>query len=203
MTTLTESFNKADADTLGPDQTWVEDSGDTDVVSNKAEAITAIASAFVLARISSSLATDNHFAQAKVESTAATESAGIIARKIASATHTFYLFDAEFGSNVVRLYRCVTNIGDFTSLGADVATTLGTNTQYTLKLECSGSAISTSIDGVAKHSVTDSNITGNLQVGIRCSSSGKKWDDFIGEDIVLPPGPITAPSLNCWQGGFW
>jgi hypothetical protein len=41
MVALTESFNKADADTLGPDQTWVEDTGDIDVVSNKARLVTA------------------------------------------------------------------------------------------------------------------------------------------------------------------
>jgi hypothetical protein len=28
-------------------------------------------------------------------------------------------------------------------------------------------------------------------------------DNFEADDIVSPAGPTTAPSLNCWMGGWW
>ncbi len=181
MATLTESFNTADSDTLGPDNTWVEDNGDFDIVSNKAEVITTPAIVFAEARIATSLSTDNHSVQAKVESTAASGAAGVMARKDASSTRTYYLGDCDFTANTTRLYRCVT--GNFTSLAAGVATTFSTNTQYLVKLSCIGTTILTSLDGTAKHSVSDTNITGNLQVGIRSDATGKKFDELSAADI--------------------
>src|SRR5688572_28268237 len=120
MTTLTESFNTADSDTLGPDQTWVEDVGDFDIVSNKAR----MAAGPSIARIDSNLATHHHYVQAKVDTDVDghSSSLGIIARKAASSAETFYLFDAQWGPDLVRCFRCV--VGSFTAVGSTISTTI-------------------------------------------------------------------------------
>jgi hypothetical protein len=182
MTTLTESFNTADSDTLGPDQTWVEESGDADVVSNKAVGTAHV----VLARVSTNLASDNHYVQAIINNpTGVNVTYGVIARKVGSATQTYYLFDTSWLGQTVRLYRCVA--GAFTAVAAEVATTLSSATDYLMKFQCIGSNMLTSVDGAAKHTALDANIVGNLQGGIRgdgVGGVGTTWDTWEAADIA-------------------
>jgi hypothetical protein len=187
MTTLLESFNTADSDTLGPTQTWVEDAGDFDVLSNKCRLVTNPA----IARVSATLTTENQSVQVKVEVSAVgagnASAEGLILRKAASATQTFYLYDAFFQVGTVRLFRCVATA--FTSLASDIATTLNATTQYTLRGVVAGSSLATFVDGTAKHRVSDTNITGNLAVGIRGDyeaghTNTADFDDFEAADFA-------------------
>src|SRR3990167_831503 len=61
--TIVESFNTADSDTLGPNLSWTELSGDADVVSTQLSILTRTSSA-AGARADSDLATDDHYCEA-------------------------------------------------------------------------------------------------------------------------------------------
>lgn len=197
--TLQESFTTGDSGTLGGDQTWVVDAGDVDIVSNRARHIGGAAS---VARVNSNLGSDDHYVQAKVstnDASDAQQAAGVITRKVASSTLTFYMADVHWlggSSNVLRLFRC--SSGGFTSLATSSALgAIGDTTQYLLRLEVDGSLLDTLFDGVAKHvDVTDSNITGNLQCGIRgdanATGSYVEWDDWEAGDIVVGGGGDEA-----------
>jgi hypothetical protein len=192
MTVLTESFNKADADTLGPDQTWVEDLGDIDVVSSRAQHTTGT----TFARVTTSLATDDHYVQATVRANTDGDcNPGVAARKEASATLTFYMVDAKFSDNLTRLFRAVNN--SFTSIGSDIGTTFASNTDYLLRLEVNGDNVKTFVDGTPKHDLTDTTISGNLQCGIRGDTTGGiaiMWDNWEAGDIV--PSVIPVSRVN-------
>jgi hypothetical protein len=184
VTTLTETFDTADSDTLGPVNTWVEDVGDIDIVSNKARLITAGAA---VARISTNLSSDNHYSQAVLrwDLVSGHASHGIIVRKAGSATQTYYMADIASSSDVARLFRCVA--AAFTSLSADVGFVVSAATDYVLQLRCVGSNISALVDTVQKFSVTDTNIVGNLQVGLRSDREATgfnlDWNNFEAADI--------------------
>jgi hypothetical protein len=206
MATQTESFNTADSDTLGPDLTWVEESGDIDIVSNRARAID-IGDNHCRAR-APALDSANHYAQDVVRSTNAGGAVGmgVMLRKDANtATKTYYLIDLEFASNEMRFWKCET--GSFSALGAFVAATSDANTDYIVYGEVNGSAIAASLDGVPKFSTSDSAIPSNSHAGIHFAfgliDGTFEIDSFTAGDFVLPDGPTTAPSLNCWMGGYW
>ena len=184
-TTLTENFNTADSATLGPTQTWAEDEGNINIVGNRAQLVTQPATA----RATANLATDDHYSQVKINSSltnAGTQ--GVMCRKAASSTITHYLTDITYAStDQQRLFRCVT--GTFTALATAVNVTANATTQYLIRIEADGSLIDASLDGVAKFTdVTDTNITGNLQAGIRAGNPGAatvQWDDWEAGDLAV------------------
>jgi hypothetical protein len=187
MATVTETFNTADSDTLGPVATWTEDLGDFDVVSNKCQLVTAAAVAWV-----GNLTTVDHEVSVKVESSAITapnsNAEGVIARKATSALQTYYLFDAWFQQNVVRSFRVAA--GAYTAIGTNQAHTLNAATQYTVKLAIAGNAIETSVDGTVKQRISDTGITTGTGVGMRgdyeAGHSGTvHFDDFTASDLTV------------------
>ena len=185
--TITESFNTADSDTLGPDLSWTELVGDIDIVSNRAHTIT-IGSQCV-ARAEGDLATANHYAQASVNVSEelGTGSVGIITRKDSTATLTYYLQDVSYQADLVRLYKCVG--GTFTQLVADVGMTLTAGSSVMVKGTVNGSSLNILIDGVSKNTATDTAIPGNLRTGIRGNkgtSGYVNWDSFEAGDLVVP-----------------
>lgn len=186
-TLLTESFNKADADTLGPDLSWTELQGDIDVVSNEARSTTL--GGIALARADSDLATDDHYVQASITNSATQAGdalAGVVARKNSSATLTMYQLGGNWASDFVRLQKIVG--GTTTTLGSDYAVTLNSATYYLFYLSCNGSALVGKIDGTQTHSLTDTAITANLRCGIRgvkATSGYHAWDSFEAGDIAV------------------
>src|SRR3990167_1358332 len=140
-TTIMESFNTADSDTLGPDLSWTELEGDTDVVSNQAS-ITG--SAFCTARADSDLSSVDHYSQVDVvtqtnASSPETDS-GVMTRKDSSATLTYYTALHYYDSNgslqgdyiQKRVSGTVTNLTNNTT---------SRSTTYTLKSQANGSTI--------------------------------------------------------------
>jgi hypothetical protein len=121
------------------------------------------------------------------DDTAANNAYGVIARKTAAATETFYLFDLFFTDNLGRIFRAVAAV--YTSLAADTTPTINVTTQYTTHIRCVGSSIITRLDGVQQHSVTDSNIdgisVGGSAVGIRGDGplGLGNWGDFEADII--------------------
>ena len=129
MTTLNESFDKADSDTLGPDLSWTELSGDQDVVSNAWQAQPF--STQVLGRADSDLASTDHYAEIVISACTAVDTsghgAGPVCRKDSTATNTYYIgrllrTTTSGGTNQVQLYKRVA--GTFTQLGSSVTVTV-------------------------------------------------------------------------------
>lgn len=192
QTTITESFNTADSDILGPNLTWTELVNDFDIVSNRAELITTGSDSF--ARADSDLSSDDHYAQALVNATneAAAHSHYIMCRKDATTTLTLYMAYLQWNADVIRTYKDVS--GSFTQL-ATQALSVTAGTPGTLKTQADGSTIKDFWDGVEKNSVTDTAITGNLRCGIAgfCATANiLSWDDFEAADLAAEAGARMA-----------
>jgi len=187
-TTLTESFNKADGTTLGPDQTWVEDAGDWEVVSNEARANAGNS----VARVSTLLSSDDHYSQFTVTAIGSSSPFhGVLGRKANSATLTYYYFRYSHGQTESQLWKVES--GSFTKLDFTAETAAA---PFTVRLDCDGSTISGTRAGVLKASVTDTAIAGNLAVGMRDSdeASSGRVDDFIAEDLDAGGGATKSVS---------
>jgi len=167
---VTETFNTAASDTLGPVLSWTELSGDWDVNGSN-QAVVASTTGAAYARADTDMATDDHLCELTVIalSRGAGTSVGVgpSCRKNATATDTHYLFwgAIDASSNSHYLYRG--NAGSYTQLGS-------TNTQdvtlnEVMQVKADANDVTGSRDGVALVGpVTDgSPITGNLRGGIR------------------------------------
>jgi hypothetical protein len=120
-----ESFNTGDSDTLGPDLTWTELAGDTDIVSNTARSVTLASE--VLVRADHDCDTDDMYVTCVIDATTAGTAAdiGVMLRKDASATKTFYVASLDFVGDLLRWYRCIA--GTYTELASTaIALTPGT-----------------------------------------------------------------------------
>jgi hypothetical protein len=183
MATITESFNKANADTLGPDLSWTEDASDFDVVSNKAQdAGSAVTHAW--ARADSDLDSDDHYVEAVLNTSANDSFHGLMCRKDSTTANTYYLFQLDAGSNLIRVFKRVS--GSFTSL-ANLAATINTSTNYTVRMEVSGSDIECFVDGGSIGTTSDATITGNTRCGLVgfyvTGGTVCTWDDFEAADL--------------------
>jgi hypothetical protein len=161
----TESFNKADSDTLGPDLSWTELSGDWDVVSNTARR----GSSAGLARANADVSGTDHYVQISVVARSSNNGQGVVARKDSTSTVTLYYARIQ-GSGVgnsVELFKAVS--GTLTELGSDSAVTV--SLPDILKLECDGSTISTYWEGGLEHSLTDTAVTTGTRGGIRTAAT--------------------------------
>lgn len=202
-TTITESFNTADSDTLGPNLTWTELVGDIDIVSNQARSTTL--GSQVIARADSDLSSVDHYVQASVGAGDETTSSnpGVIGRKDGTATLTFYLANGDFVSNVLRLFKCVA--GAFTQLGSNVSLTLTSPTTYLFRLTCNGSSITHTVDSVDQTTQTDTAITAGLRCGLRGqknTSTYVSWDSFEAADLGGGGGGILYTQLERGLRGY-
>ena len=178
--TITESFNTADSDILGPTLSWTELSGDWDVVSNQAKCLTN-----GVARADSDLASDDVYAQVEIPTPSASGD-GPICRKDDSATLTFY--HARLNSvPQAQLFKFVA--GTATQLGATVGITRAA--PDTVKVEADGSTIKCYYNGAEKISATDTAITANTRAGIRGFRNGIV-DNFEAADLAASAVPLRS-----------
>ena len=197
-TTITESFNKADAATLGPDLTWTEVEGEFSVVSNRAESQSTTAGTIhAAARAEHDLAGDDHYAQA--DCTWVSTNVGIVgtAVRFASGATTYYRGGWHSFANDDRLHRSVA--GSLTQLATqDHNLTVGTYFVYT---EIDGSALETIVNSDTPLSTTDTNITGNLRTGIvyvatsSTSAADAKHDNFEAGDLGAGTPATVTPAV--------
>lgn len=210
---IAESFNKADADTLGPDLSWTEVLGDLDVLSNHCVVGTNHDTVAELARADTDLATDDHYAELLlVELTGGTSSTaglGVGCRKDSSATHTLYWYRAVLTStptNEHQLFKTVA--GASTQLGSSDATDVAAG--EILAIEANGSSITGRRNSVVSVGpVTDTAIVNNLRAGIRnfvTTGTGiarlKPWRAgdlssirYLGGGVQTTPGGAHATSV--------
>ena len=169
--TITESFNKADSDTLGPDLTWTEITGDMDVVGNQLSVSSIVLS---LARAETDLATVNQYAQF-VSTTFTLGNASsivliVLCRMASASAVDFYQYRVILSAtiNEHELHKMVSSTQ--TQLGSADTTDYATN--EVLYIEANGSAITGKRNGVVSVGpVTDTAIdgvtVGGKRAGIR------------------------------------
>lgn len=191
-TTITESFNTSDSDTLGPDLTWTEVEGDIDIVSNKASASGNDDSA----RAETDLSSDDHYAQAELTAGADSRGCGVICRYSSSAA-TFYIGGAR--RNAFDRFQLWKNVsGTNSEIGENNADTAWDGTASTFYLEVDGSDLELKQDGASRITLTDTSITGNLRCGIGnrlgvSAGNTVTWDVFEAADLAA--GAAVGPGM--------
>lgn len=171
MATITDTFDRADAGTLGTASggfSWTQVAGSIGISSNSAASST---SGNNTARAESALSAD-HYAQIEVVVQGA-NGVGPCCRFDASA-NTFYV--AYDDASSLRLFRVIT--GGFTEIGSASSVAAGS----IVKIQANGTTIKVFDDGVEVISVTDGDITGNTHTGILVGQSGVV-DDFEAGDL--------------------
>lgn len=199
-TTITESFNKADSDTLGPDLTWTEVNGDFDVVSNQCRHTntTTVRSA----RAESDLSSADHYAQVQIVSNGSGTNdcaAGACARFAAAAETMYFAFYYQADN---RLYVSKKVTGAQTNITSSVITEA---LPETYKCEINGSTLKGYQAGVERVSTTDSAITGNLRGGIllyQSSVLNPTIDNFEASDELGGGGGILYTQLERGVRGY-
>lgn len=171
--TITESFNKADSTTLGPDLSWTEITGDASVVSNQIKL--AADGVICLDRANTDLASADHYAQMVLLELARTGAVGVhlgvICRKDSTATATFYYYRCLISTTVNQheMYKDVS--GTFTQLGSTDGTDFAAG--EVVSVQANGSSITAFRNrSVSVGPVTDTSISGNTRGGVRGVSSG-------------------------------
>lgn len=191
--TYTESFNKANSTTLGPDLTWQEVTGNSGVTNNQAENYsTAIGRMKAL----SDCATDNNYAKF----TSATPSGGsyydaemgaICRYHATAATDTGYLSwnDYDFG---IQNHIAKVVAGARTTL-ADLNNGQGGSAGTVYEMRAVGSLISFYVNGSSALSVTDTAITtgtkGGFQLRHTTAANRTALDSFEMGDLSTPSAP--------------
>jgi len=183
MTTLTDNFNRADQGGLGTASgggTWTQVNGGTtlNIVSNQCKNISGGTNRATY-RLDSDLASADH--EVFVTMVSGIAQNGVLARfdptSNSDATETYYL--AHANATALQLYKRVS--GTFTQLGSDSTSVVNGDI---VKLRCSGTAITTYINGTLKHNQTDSAITGNKRCGIYSSKDANIMDDWQANDLA-------------------
>jgi hypothetical protein len=191
-TSFTESFDKADSDTLGPDLTWSEVTGDLDVASNRCSTSTI---GFAEVRAQHDVSSADHYGQIVIHQTSTSGGDNHLAApcaRFASAARTFYSFAWFY--NGLFLYKTVAGAYTIISSVSETPAAL----PATWKVDCSGSTIRGLQNGTQKASVTDTAITGNTRGGIwayRASGVQITIDDFRVDDGLGGGGGSTSGNL--------
>jgi hypothetical protein len=192
MARYTESFNKADSSTLGPDLTWTEVIGDTQVVSNSVRPVAGTVDG--RNRAEHDCATDDNYAQ--ITSVNLQENTGNIVGPICrydSAADTGYDMRRTGAASLANYTTQIrkTIAGVVTSLGspATVARATSAATPETLYIGASGSTLTSKINGAVAQTLTDTDITigkrGGFRVRSNATVANATADDFMAGDLVV------------------
>lgn len=181
-TTLTESFNKADSSTLGPDQTWTELVNDLQVFSNIVLPVFGGSNYYVAyARAEADVSSANHYCSATANFQAGSDTGGWpvtwhVFTRYSSSVDTAY-FAQVSEDNLVDTPSVWKNVtGTFTSLATGSTGTYANND--VLKNKSNGSTIDCLINDVVKATVTDTAITTGTRGGIGCSKDTHNGSGF-------------------------
>jgi len=183
-TSVSDNFNRGDEE-LGVSSDWTEVAGDWEVQSNQVVALT---QTNMVAKHNTALSSDGHYAQVVCDSESGpTNEAemGVLIRKHATdATLTYYAAWLDYYADNWMVYKRVG--GGFTLIDWDsYALTPGTPT--TIYMENTEDDLMTvKVGGVTQYSGTQSDITGNLYVGMhgyKASAAKPLGDDFEAGDL--------------------
>ena len=196
-TTITDDFTRADADALGTSSegwSWVEQVGDIDLVTNKAQNGQFGASR---ATANSNLSSANHYAQGSCDTSSDANyvDCGTTVREASTPGGNHYLCKQEWGGDAVEQWENFN--GSYTLFGS-VASAVAPGTPFTLKTQIDGSTLKVFIDGVDKRTQTNGDITGNLQTGIymnKAVAGTVTVDNFEAADLAAAAG---HPTMRRW-----
>jgi len=182
-TTITDSFNRADAASLGTASggftyTRILGSADTRIISNQAGLNSVNDSRN---RAESDLSSSDLYGKLTIVSWAASDSIGPIVRANSSAA-TFYMYLPR--NNATLTHRILKSVaGTITSLNS-VDGNIPSTSQIA-NVTVSGSSLDGSISGTSRITVTDTAITGNLRCGFSLNSNATSLlaDNFEAGDI--------------------
>ncbi|MFI1928337.1 hypothetical protein [Streptomyces sp. NPDC020377] len=187
MAAFSDDFNRADSSTLGAN--WVEVSGDWSIVSNRLSS--GSAGGTVILRAAGAMASNDHYAQVTITSTAAV-SHGVWCRGNANIT-SGYLWRNDGSS--WTLFSVVG--GSFSSIGSYAAAAAPGDVA---KVEAVGSTIKGYVNGVARVSVTDTSVASGTSVGLRAESTNSlRFDDFAAADVTAGATLGTASTTETAQ----
>jgi len=181
-TTYTESFNKADASTLGPDLTWTMLVGTMGVRSNT---YTGLQEAQNSARAEADLSSADHYAQVAWVDTSRTMPSdfGVLARHSSSAHAAYGVFGSAGGTpGLWRTYKVTS--GAYTAL--DSGTTATEADGDVLRIEVNGSTISRYLNGVLQNSSSDGTHSGHVRCGVNMQGNNRGYhgDSFEMSDLA-------------------
>lgn len=182
-TTISENFNTADTGTLGPQLSWTELFGNTNVVTNAAQSVSIDATYGCVNRADSDLSSVDHYAQVVFLNVPASSSTGIIARKDSSATNTYYISRfSNFAGTNWDTYKLIA--GTYTLIGSSTSAVAAAND--VIKIECNGSSITRYKNGASQNVATDSAITTGTRCGLATYMAGTaiRQDDFQASDLA-------------------
>lgn len=172
---FTESFNTANSDTLGPDLTWTETTGDLDVVSNRAQST----ASFSEARAEHDVGSADMYAEVVCYlngGTTSNDNCRVLVRFDASArTHYGLLIrTASTGGNHLQIYKRTS--GAFASLLEGVGSAMVDGD--VLRFEVSGTSLVGKVNGATVISTTDSSISTGSRGGIATQLTNVQIDNF-------------------------
>lgn len=196
-TILTESFNKADSTTLGPDQTWTEVLGNLQVASNACTVVGASATE-CSGRVESDLSSTDVYCQGMlaVGTTQTNRYAGPSARYASGADTCYHArqLGGASGNGTFQLFKVIA--GTSTALGSG-----SSRAQVAMKrLECSGTSIAIFSAGSLIETVVDTAIdgaiTGGRRAGLRLRdiNSGFTYDAWEAGDLSA----VGQPTIRRW-----
>lgn len=190
-TTVTDDFDRADGalGTAAGGWSWSLVNGTVTILSN--QATSGDIGAANEARADSDLSAADHYSQAVIAAGGATAatSTGVIARKDASATRTFYRSGRDNGSLLLAKRIGGTN----TAIRTDTPTF---SLPDTVRLSCSGSTVEHFLNGVSAGSSTDTSIAAGLRCGIQANFQADGTgllDDFEAADLGGGGGGPAIP----------
>lgn len=187
-TAVSDDFNRVDNDDPGSD--WTEIDGDWDILSNQLRSNAGGSTFPSTLRHGTDLSGDDHYAQIDFNAaSAAARFMGPCVRFEAAADTMYYGRVRETGSDsfIERLAA-----GTRTQITSDTG---GGAPPLVVYLEIDGSDLDLRVDASSVSTATDTNITGNLRLGLAAHHAGTSdGDDFEGADLA------AGGSVNLLQG---
>lgn len=181
-----ESFNKANSTTLGPDLTWNELLGDAEVYNNKWRNVSQTAD--VVTRAEHDVGSADMYVQAKVDYTSWANWA-VLGRMSTGAANTWYTAaGVSTAAQGIRLFKNIS--GSPTQIGSDVNFATSEETQYLWRLECDGSTIRVKVGGSTYITETDTSISSGQRGGLGAYSAATqvRFDEY-------EQGSLNSPVL--------
>lgn len=206
-TTLTESFNKADSTTLGPDQTWTEIANDLQVFSNRVYPAWGGSNYYLAyARAEADVSSTDHYSKATANFQSGADIGWVVTwhvftRYSSSADTAYYAEVSEVSlSDTPEVGKNVN--GTFTTLNTGSSAAYSAND--VLKNKANGSTIECLINDVVKATITDTAITTGTRGGIGVSKDTHNntnygytsVDAWELSDLAAPPASGTIPDQS-------
>ena len=201
---FTESFNKADSTTLGPDLTWAEANGNLQVLSNQADIVTTASNNFAVSTTEAS--TDNNYGQAVITGTDTTSTTrwSVTCRGATDNTTTYMGSQGDLTT--------VDNTGLYSWLVGITLTLIASSTHTkaandVIKVSANGSSIAFAFNGTNNITQTDTTWTTGKRCGIvtRAAATGRSTlDSFEGGDLSTLVSRSRARRVAAqWRAAYW